>query len=291
MPKKDEKNKGEKSIKSTTAKSVKSSKAPSKTAKKKPSKKGGTKKKSGGGISKAIGREHKKAQKIKISRKEMRRDELKETSATILEYLTAHSNKVLTIIGTVIVLLLIVILVNFYKSSRKTVASELFTKARNLYDLGLSETPPSIASLKVSLDMFEGLISNYKGGVEEALAYFYKGNIYFNLQDYENAIQAYNKFLSSDVKNETYMSIAKTNIAYSYENISDFEKAIELFKNISNTSKGFLKKSSLLDLGMAYEKINKDDEAVKVYQDFIKDYPTSILIEKVQERINSIQAK
>lgn len=248
------------------------------------------KKKSGGGLSDVIASEHKKANKVKISRKDLKKDELAEASSKVVEYLTKQGNNVLIATGTALAIIIIIIIVSLYSTSKEEKANELFTSARNLYDLALNESPPSSTTLKASLEIFENLISSYNGNIEEALAYLYEGNIYFNLQDYEKAIDAYNKFLSSN-KNATYSIVAKTNIAYCYKNMGSAEKAIDLFKNISETSSGYVKESSLLDLGLTYEKINNNGEAVKIYQDFIKNYPTSSLVEKVHERINSIQAK
>ncbi len=270
---------------------VKSTAKAKTAAKKKAAPKSRAKRKTAGGIAGVIGEEHKKARKLKVSRKTIKKDELKEASAKIVDYLTARGNTVLIIAGAIIVLFLVVVLAGFYRSSQRDRASELFGKARNLYDLALSETPPSTATLKGSLEIFDSLADLYESGVEASLANLYKGDIYMNLQEYEKAIESYNKFLASAVKNETYQIIAKTNIAYSYENMEDYDKAIELLKDISSNSSGYILESSLLDLGLAYELANKEPQALAIYQDFLKDYPTSQLIERVQERINTLQAK
>jgi tetratricopeptide (TPR) repeat protein len=285
MPKNEDKAKN-KAVSKTTKKGKTSSGAAKKSTEKQK-----TRKKSAGSIADVIGKEHKKARKLKISRKKIKRDELQESSAKIVEYLTAHSNSVLITAGAIVSLVLILVLFNFYKTSKREGASELFSSARNLYDLALSETPPSNITLDRSLDLFETLIFSYKGEAEAALAHFYKGSIYFNLNYYDKSIEAYNKFLSSAVKNETYNAIAKTNIAYNYKNLNENEKAISLFHEISDSSEGFIKESSLFDLGLTYEQVNKNDEAIRVYTDFIENYPASRLIDKVQERLNSIQAK
>ena len=249
-------------------------------------------KKSSGGLHDAIGAGRKKSRKeVKISRKDMKKDELVEGSAKVIEYLTSHSNQTLYTVGGVIAALLIVVVFNFYTASRRENASELFTSARNLYDLAMNETPPSEVSLKASLEIFNGLINSYKGGSEEALAYFYEGGIYYNLKDYENSINMYDKYLGTSIENSTYEKIAKTNIAYCYKSQGEFDKAIDMFRDISDKSSGYLKESSLFDLGLTLEKAGRKDEAALLYEKFAKAYPESSLIEKVQERINSIQAK
>lgn len=243
------------------------------------------------GMSAVIGEEHQKAKKLKISKHDMKKDELVEASGKIVDYLTGHGNQVLVIAGIVIIVALLTILVNFYSSSKKAKSSALFTQARNLYDLALNETPPSIATLSGSLETFDTLLSNYGDGVEGALGNFYKGNIYFNLQDYDKALDSYSKYLSFKMKNKAYDAIAMTNIAYCYENKNDYEKAIEQFKKITESASGFIKESAFIDLGLAYEKVNKIDEASKLYADFVANYPSSSLVETAQARINSIQAK
>ncbi|MFC1856252.1 tol-pal system YbgF family protein [Thermodesulfobacteriota bacterium] len=246
---------------------------------------------SSGGLTGVIAAEHRKANKVKISRKEMKTDELQESSAKLVEYLTKHGNQVLMIAGSIIIVVLFAVVLNFYTQSKRERASEDFTSGRNLYDLAFSETPPSEATLKAAISVFDDIIESSDGGKESALAYFYEGNIYFNLKEYDKSLENYSKFLESDIKNATYAVIARTNIAYCYKNKKEYEKAIEIFSDVSNSSEGYIKESSLMDLALTYEKLDKIDDAVKIYQEFIDNYPTSSLIEKVQERLNSIQAR
>lgn len=250
-----------------------------------------SKSKSRGGLADAIGTERKKSRKMKINRKALKSDDLQESSARLVAYLTSHSTQTLIIVGTIIVLALSAFSINFYVSSRRDKASTLFTKARNLYDMAINETPPSSATLQASLEIFNGLTNTYSGGTEESIAYFYMGNIYYNLKEYDNAIAMYDNFLKSKSPNDTYVTIAKTNIAYSYKGSGEIDQAIIIFRDIADKTDGYLKESALYDLGLAYEKANKADEALKLYQDFVEKYKDSSLIERVQERLNSVQAK
>ncbi len=306
MPKKEETTKTTKkpaakkaTAKKTTIKKTVAKKTVAKKTPTKPRKKSVTKKKSGG-LSTMIGEEHKKARRVKISRKDLKKDELQEISVQVVNYLTAHGNKVLVIAALIIVVFLTLVLVDMSAKSKKETTSALFTRARQLYSIGAGEADVSTGTLESALADFTNIIKQYPTSVEASLSLYYIANVNYNLQQYEKAIDNYNKFLSTGIKNDTYNLIAKTNIAYSYENLGDYGNAVkilkELYDNLPKKTEGessndYISRSIAWDLGLAYENLKDIPEATAVYQKIIKNYPSSDFAEKAQERINSIQVK
>jgi len=97
---------------------------------------------------------------------------------------------------------------------------------------------------------------------------FTKGAIYSNLQRYEKAIEEYKKALSkADELDEVYI-----NIAYEYQYLGNYNKAIEYFIKAFNISKD---ENILSDLSLCYEIIEKNEEFTDYIIKYIEQNPYS----------------
>lgn len=91
-----------------------------------------------------------------------------------------------------------------------------------------------------------------------ALAYKQLGDVYKNLLKYDEAITAYKKCYQYDSSN----SSACYNLGYVYNTIEDYPNAIEwLQKSLSLKKEG----STYNELGFAYYKLKRNDEALAAY--------------------------
>jgi hypothetical protein len=62
------------------------------------------------------------------------------------------------------------------------------------------------------------------------------------------------------------------------------DAAVKRLRDLAGSEDGFLAEQAMIDLGMAYEQLGRDDEAGKVYDEFLTRFPKSTRTDQVQER-------
>lgn len=86
-----------------------------------------------------------------------------------------------------------------------------------------------------------------------------------------------------------YGALALVASASVYEDSGDLAKATEIYKQIVQSSSPVAPKNiNLMHLARLYEQQHKADEAVKVYQQVIKDYPGSSFLSEAEQRLKQI---
>jgi tetratricopeptide (TPR) repeat protein len=86
-----------------------------------------------------------------------------------------------------------------------------------------------------------------------------------------------------------YGALALQVLAGMYEKNGNINKAVEALQSIISYDQPAAPKSaSLMHLGQLLEQLNKNNEAVKAYQQLIKDFPESSLVPKAEERLKVI---
>jgi tetratricopeptide (TPR) repeat protein len=133
---------------------------------------------------------------------------------------------------------------------------------------------------------FKEIASEYSITSSGNLATAYAGICYFKLADYDNAIKSLSQFDGDDVYfttavlgliGDSYIELGKTK-----EGISYFEKAGDAKNNV--LSPLYLKKAAI-----AYESIEKPQEALKLYTSIKNDYPKSTEASDIDKYISRVQ--
>lgn len=99
--------------------------------------------------------------------------------------------------------------------------------------------------------------------------YFYLGNIYNHKKNYKKAIESYHRGLemASDENQDSF----KMNLAKSYLDNKQYEKAIELYDELEKTLES--KSDVLFYKGMAYFNLEDKDNAVTAWQNYLDNAP------------------
>ena len=86
-----------------------------------------------------------------------------------------------------------------------------------------------------------------------------------------------------------YGALAMQVLAGMYEKNGNQAKAVEALQLIISYDQPAAPKSaSLMHLAQLFEQQNKNSEAIKTYQQLIKEYPESSLVQKAEERLKLI---
>ena len=135
---------------------------------------------------------------------------------------------------------------------------------------------------------FLQIIEDYKGTKAANMAYYYAGLSLMYLNSYDSAIIYLKKFDTDDpiLNTEKYGTIADA-----YVQMQDYENAIKYYKKATDkdysndlTTPVYLKK-----LGLVYEELGKDKEALEVYNKIYKDYPLSQEARQIQKYISRVK--
>lgn len=128
---------------------------------------------------------------------------------------------------------------------------------------------------------FLQILENYSGTEAANLANFYTGATYLKLGDFQSAIRYLDKFSSSDylLQARAYSLIGDAHLELeNYQDAIDaYQDAVDYKPNAEFTPI-YLKK-----LAIAYEEAGNFSAAAKSFQTIIKDYPTSSLIQDAKK--------
>ena len=100
------------------------------------------------------------------------------------------------------------------------------------------------------------------------------GDTFMQLEDYEGAVQAYERSAAGSVLNDTDQS--RINAGQAYAALGNYEKAILIFLDVyETTSNDYVKAQVNLLAGQAYLAIGEPEQAYARFQDSVTNYPLS----------------
>ncbi len=121
---------------------------------------------------------------------------------------------------------------------------------------------------------FLGVIDDYSGTKAANLANYYSGVCYMNLADFDSAIKYLKKFKTHDIllATEKYGLIGDA-----YVQQENYEKAVNFYKKAvaEEFSNDFSTPIYLKKLGLVYEKLGQNENALKSYERIYYKYPKS----------------
>ena len=140
-----------------------------------------------------------------------------------------------------------------------------------------------------ALEMFKSVVEKYPKTKTGAASLYYSGNCSLTLNNYDEAIDYYNKFLGKSDKSFVYLrALAYEGLGYAYEGKGEFAKAIEWFEKQKNEGKGVDISVALLNIARCQELSGDNAAACKSYTDFENEYSSSSFIETAQMKINDL---
>lgn len=237
----------------------------------------------------------------KISQKELKQpDEFQNIGERALQHIT--DNRKWYIIGLIgiIVIAGIVSGVRAIIEHRAEKISKMYADALESYDAPIVEDteenkenkptglyfPTEEAKYLEALQKFESLQQSYSGSNFGDMAVFYIGNCHFKLKRYDKAIESYTKFVndgSSDL--DSLKFLARHNLAQSLEIQGKLDDAIKQYDEILSSSDKAWREQAYFFKGYLLEKQDKKEDAVKIYEKMIEEFPESQLKSKAEKRL------
>jgi tetratricopeptide (TPR) repeat protein len=138
---------------------------------------------------------------------------------------------------------------------------------------------------------FESIANDYSSTPSGRLANFYAGVCCLKLGEYNEAIDYFTKFKSDD---EILAPRALANIGNCYVELGEPENAVKYFERAARKKDNSLTPSYLMKATIVYEKLQKYDLALALYEEIKYKYPQSSearTIDKYIERAKTLASK
>jgi Uncharacterized protein conserved in bacteria len=110
------------------------------------------------------------------------------------------------------------------------------------------------------------------------------------MKKFDEAIDAYNKFLKKVSSQPQLALLADDSLGYCYEEKKDYKKAVEYFQKTITPSPG-LGESGYLNVGRCFEALGDSEGSLNIYKKFLLEFPDSSKKSFIQEKIKGIESK
>ncbi len=197
-------------------------------------------------------------------------------SRGIFNYISKNSKIFIIGVSILLCILILISMIYLYLKKREEKAISLFYKGLSMYEKG---------NYKSSLNKFEEVTNNFSNTSAYYLSLLYIGNCYYNIGDYDKAIDSYLKIYKKGKIWEEFNFIIINSIGYSYEAKRDYKNAIKYFSELKN---GVIDEFYYINVGRCYEELKEKDKAKKIYKEFISKYPNSQYKIIIKEKINNL---
>lgn len=197
-------------------------------------------------------------------------DAINETLSKSEEFINNNKNKIFTVLGVIVLILLGFSIFSYIKSNQNNTAQEEMFQAVYYF-----EKDSLVQALNGDGNNYGFLEIIDEYGLSDAanLSKFYAGASYLKLGNYENAINYLDEFSSSDL---LIQARAYSLIGDAYVEIGDYDNAIYYFKKASNENPNeFFTPSYLLKLAIVYEETGDLESALDTYEEIIEEFKNS----------------
>ncbi len=229
--------------------------------------------------------------KKKITKKRLREpDEFVSYTERAFLFITHHVKPIVVGVIIVLTLALSVFLYQKWERGKEGEAYRKFSSAQYLYQMVSSPyREGSLSEYKNVLEKFAEVIAKFPNTSSGKIALLYQGNIHLQLGEFEEAIKSYQTFLRKVGKEKLYRIFALEGLGYSYEGKKDYEKALQSYQKIVEEGESFQLGNAYLNMGLCYEKLGKNKEALESYKASLKVSQKSVMADEVLRKISILE--
>ena len=246
----------------------------------------------------------KRGAKKSIAKPEVQEQEMESTTAEVFEsldvgaskteeFVAGNQNTILTIIGTITVVVLGYLAYDAYVASpnRETAVSEL-NQAQYYFNLAVNGDE-STALYDRAINGGDGkygfldIIDNYSGTPAAALAKYSAGMAYLNTNRFEEAIDYLSDFSSDDV---LLSALAKGALGDAHAQLGQDEKALSYYKEAFEASNNdFTTPKYLFKAGLIGASLNRNSEALTYFKRIKEEFSSSLEADQIDIQIGRLE--
>ena len=246
----------------------------------------------------------KRGAKKSIAKPEVQEQQMESTTAEVFEsldvgaskteeFVAGNQNTILTIIGTITVVVLGYLAYDAYVATpnRETAVSEL-NQAQYYFNLAVNGDE-STALYDRSINGGDGkygfldIIDNYSGTPAAALAKYSAGMAYLNTNRFEEAIDYLSDFSSDDV---LLSALAKGALGDAHAQLGQDEKALSYYKEAFEASDNdFTTPKYLFKAGLIGASLNRNSEALTYFKRIKEEFSSSLEADQIDIQIGRLE--
>lgn len=227
----------------------------------------------------------------KITRRQIKQpDEFISTTEHLLLFVRDHSKKIAVGVGIIGVIVAAFVLFRVWEEKKENEASQRLNLAmETVQRVNSPYREGSPVEYKNALSKMDDIVKAFPKTSSGMFALLYKGNIHFKLGEFDEAIKAYEAFLSKSGSERLYTLLALEGIGGAHEGKKDYGKAIEAYQRIVAMDQGFRAREARLQMGYCYEKLGKNKEAVENYKAYLEGTQKSSMTPLVLRKISLLE--
>ena len=226
--------------------------------------------------------------KNKISRARKRTlnqpDEFVTVSSKILKFVAERKVAVGSILGIIAAVGIIIAVTCFFLNRAENKAFAMLNNAVMKYKASLNDKGTAEALKDVNED-FQHILDKYsqrRGGKLTGVVF---ANICFDAGEFDRSISLYEKAMENFADQPAIKNLVLNGLGYAHEAENEYETAAGYFEMIASASNPVMKSDAFFNLGRLYGLTGDMDKSRAAYEKIISDYPKSIYIDLVREKI------
>jgi tetratricopeptide (TPR) repeat protein len=192
------------------------------------------------------------------------------------------------VIGGIAAFMLVVAAVSgyfYFQHRAENEAAILFAKAMDNYGTVIAQngTPEEYMAVKQE---FQYILDNYKNTEIVKIAYVQYAGASYRSGNYAQAVQAYQTALAHMPRDNKFIEMAQSGLAYSYDALGDYDNAIKQFEIIAADRNGVTRDQALFKLGELYAVTQNQEKSKAAYEEIVATHTGSIYFELAKNKIS-----
>ncbi len=222
----------------------------------------------------------------KISKKELKGpDAFQSSIETISDYISENKTRFYAIVTAVIFAAVIAFGIYMYWSYYQSSAREMYANAQNNIAKNVETPEAATANIKV----YQELINKYPHSWSARISHYHLGNLYYNLDEIDNAIAEYNKFVSSSRSDNAGIKfLALTSLGYCYEAKKDIKGALDYFEKAQKSDNVGFESIGFRNIARIYEQLNDKKNALENYKKALQKTTDPSMTIFIKRKISSL---
>lgn len=221
-------------------------------------------------------------------KKPVQENEVKSAALEALDKIKERQKQVIITASVVIAIVILYASFAIYSSSMKNKAYSLEKEANKYY---YGEMPDKSMSDE---DKWKKALELYKKSINlkpTPSALYYAGNCYYNLKDYNNAIEEYSRFSDKFSSNKAILPLVYQKLSSAYFMTNQNDKALNTLGKLAGVDDGIFKDTALILEARYYEGTGEKEKALAKYREIVSGFPVSVWSSEANSKVTAEEAK
>lgn len=195
-------------------------------------------------------------------------DEFESTFDKIIKYASENKNKVLLVLGILVFIMVSLSGWHLYRLNYEKNAEKMHSLAFNSYQTENNNIKETYLN---AINLYKRVVEKYPGSNAALLSLYSMGNIYFNINEIDKSIAAYEQFIKESNRNNELVVLAYIGLGYCHESKGNIKKALNSLDNSIKYSAGSSYKGIIYrNMGRIYEEMKDSPKAIEYYEKALK---------------------